>query len=56
MYELPAHGEIKKCIITKNTILRTERPMVVYADGRKSVFETSKTAFAEKAPPKAESA
>jgi ATP-dependent protease Clp ATPase subunit len=33
MYDLPSKTEVKKCIITKNSILKGERPVVVYADG-----------------------
>ena len=33
MYELPAKSNIKKCIVTKNTILKGERPVMVMADG-----------------------
>jgi len=33
MYELPAKSEIKKCVITKNTILKGERPIMTLGDG-----------------------
>lgn len=33
MYELPAKPNIKKCIVTKNTILKGERPVMVLGDG-----------------------
>ena len=33
MYELPANPAIKKCVVTKNTILKQERPLLVTADG-----------------------
>lgn len=33
MYDLPAKNEVKKCIITKNTISKGERPILVLADG-----------------------
>jgi ATP-dependent Clp protease ATP-binding subunit ClpX len=33
MYELPAKGNIKKCIVTKNTVLKGERPILLLADG-----------------------
>lgn len=56
MYELPAHGEIKKCIVTKNVILKKEAPIVVYADGRQGAFESALRTRGEKASPKAESA
>lgn len=46
MYELPAKSNIKKCIVTKNTILKGERPVMVMADGSEV---TAKTAASEKA-------
>ncbi len=33
MYELPAKNDIKKCVVTKNVILKGERPVMVMADG-----------------------
>jgi len=33
MYDLPSQAEVKKCIITKNTVLKGERPVIVFADG-----------------------
>ena len=33
MYELPAKTNVKKCIVTKNVILKGERPVIVFADG-----------------------
>ncbi|MGK5088664.1 ATP-dependent Clp protease ATP-binding subunit ClpX [Bdellovibrionota bacterium FG-2] len=33
MYELPAKTNIKKCIVTQNTILKGERPIMVLSDG-----------------------
>lgn len=33
MYELPAKSEVKKCIVTKNTITKGERPVLVLSDG-----------------------
>lgn len=33
MYELPARSNVKKCTVTKNTILKGERPIMVMADG-----------------------
>ena len=47
MYELPANPNVKKCIVTKNTILKQERPLLVTADG---------TEQKKAAPGKAESA
>jgi ATP-dependent Clp protease ATP-binding subunit ClpX len=46
MYELPAKSNIKKCIVTKNTILKGERPVMVMADGSEV---TTKTEASEKA-------
>ncbi len=40
MYELPMHGEVKKCIITKATISNREKPMVVLADGTQTTFQS----------------
>ncbi len=45
MYDLPAKTNIKKCIVTKNTILKGERPVMVMADGT----EESKKAGSDKA-------
>lgn len=33
MYELPAKSNVKKCVVSKNTILKGERPVMVFADG-----------------------
>jgi ATP-dependent Clp protease ATP-binding subunit ClpX len=33
MYELPAKTDIKKCVITKNVIIKSERPTMVLTDG-----------------------
>ena len=46
MYELPAKSNVKKCIVTKNTILKAERPVMVMADGSEV---TTKTETSEKA-------
>ncbi|MBL7716098.1 MAG: ATP-dependent Clp protease ATP-binding subunit ClpX [Bdellovibrionales bacterium] len=46
MYDLPARTDVKKCIVTKNTILKGERPVMVHADA----------ADAQKAKENAESA
>jgi len=32
MYELPAKNDIKKCIVTKNVILKGERPVMVLSE------------------------
>lgn len=49
MYELPARSSVKKCVVTKNVVLKGERPIMLLADGT----EASKV---EAAPSKAESA
>jgi ATP-dependent Clp protease ATP-binding subunit ClpX len=36
MYDLPSKGNVKKCIVTKNSILRAERPVLVLAEGDES--------------------
>ena len=33
MYDLPTHGDVKKCIVTRDSIVKGERPVLVYADG-----------------------
>lgn len=33
MYELPAKSDVKKCIVTKNSVLKGERPVLVFSDG-----------------------
>lgn len=33
MYDLPAKTNIKKCIVTKNVVLKGERPIMVLSDG-----------------------
>ncbi len=40
MYDLPAKNNVKKCIVTKNMVLKGERPVMLLADGT----EASKTA------------
>lgn len=45
MYELPAKTDVKKCIVTKNTILKGERPIIVLADGT----EAARTGVGSKA-------
>jgi ATP-dependent Clp protease ATP-binding subunit ClpX len=41
MYEIPAKQNVKKCIVTKNVILKSERPVLVYADGTESAPATA---------------
>jgi len=33
MYDLPAKSNVKKCIVTKNVVLKGERPVMMLADG-----------------------
>jgi len=33
MYDLPAKSHVKKCIVTKNVVLKGERPVMLLADG-----------------------
>jgi len=49
MYELPAKNHVKKCIVTKNMVLKGERPVMLLADG-------TEAGQAAPAPTKAESA
>ncbi len=39
MYDLPAHSDVKKCIVTKNSIMKGEKPILVLADGTQKQFE-----------------
>ncbi|MEK6705471.1 MAG: ATP-dependent Clp protease ATP-binding subunit ClpX [Bdellovibrionota bacterium] len=50
MYDLPARSNVKKCIVTKNVILKGERPVIVLSED----VEASKKV--EEPPNKAESA
>ncbi|MFZ9595552.1 MAG: ATP-dependent Clp protease ATP-binding subunit ClpX [Bdellovibrionia bacterium] len=49
MYELPAKGHVKKCIITKNVILKGERPVMLLADGTEVTQTASSIEKAESA-------
>jgi ATP-dependent Clp protease ATP-binding subunit ClpX len=51
MYDLPAKSNVKKCIVTKNTVLKGERPVMMLADGTEVTAATVTAA-----PTKAESA
>ncbi|MGZ3699180.1 MAG: AAA family ATPase, partial [Bdellovibrionota bacterium] len=53
MYELPARGSVKKCVITENTILKGEHPVMILADGTEVTKDTPMTPLTGK---KAESA
>ncbi|HAP93243.1 MAG TPA: ATP-dependent Clp protease ATP-binding subunit ClpX, partial [Desulfotomaculum sp.] len=35
MYEIPSRDDISKCIITKDTILKREKPLMVTAERKK---------------------
>jgi ATP-dependent Clp protease ATP-binding subunit ClpX len=45
MYELPANSKIKKCVVTKNSIMKGERPIMVEGTGT----DTAEKAAAEPA-------
>jgi ATP-dependent Clp protease ATP-binding subunit ClpX len=49
MYDLPAKSDVKKCIVTKNSILKGERPILVMADGSEVKGPVAQAAGAEKA-------
>ncbi len=48
MYDLPAKNNVKKCIVTKNVVLKGERPIMMLADGT-DVTKPSTTTKAESA-------
>ncbi len=48
MYELPAKTDVKKCIVTKNVILKGERPVLMLSDGTEAARPVAVVA-AEKA-------
>ncbi len=41
MYELPAKTNVKKCIVTENTILKGERPIMVLSEGAEAAPRSS---------------
>ncbi len=41
MYDLPAKGNVKKCIVTKNVVLKGERPVMLLADGTEATKTTA---------------
>ncbi len=41
MYEIPSRQDIAKCIITKDTILKKEKPLIVSVDRKKKKEETA---------------
>jgi ATP-dependent Clp protease ATP-binding subunit ClpX len=49
MYDLPAKSNVKKCIVTKNVVLKGERPVMLLADGTEARFGESTPPPAEKA-------
>jgi ATP-dependent Clp protease ATP-binding subunit ClpX len=49
MYEIPAKTEVKKCIVTKNVILKGERPVLLLSDGTELSQAQTKTKKAESA-------
>jgi ATP-dependent Clp protease ATP-binding subunit ClpX len=58
MYELPAQSDIKKCVVTKDTILKGVRPIMIYAEGTDPAAKAAEAtvATAKVASSKAESA
>ena len=48
MYDLPAKNHVKKCIVTKNVVLKGERPLMMLADGTEAT-KLSTTTKAESA-------
>ena len=42
MYDIPSRDDIEKCIITKDTILNQQEPMLIIADGQKPKKQTRK--------------
>jgi ATP-dependent Clp protease ATP-binding subunit ClpX len=56
MYELPAKSNIKKCVVTKNSILKGERPVMVQGEATDSAQEAEAQVATPKAATKAESA
>jgi ATP-dependent Clp protease ATP-binding subunit ClpX len=48
MYDLPAKSNVKKCIVTKNVVLKGERPIMMLADGTEAT-KLSTTTKAESA-------
>ncbi|MBC7691323.1 MAG: ATP-dependent Clp protease ATP-binding subunit ClpX [Methylotenera sp.] len=55
MYDLPANSEVKKCLITKDTITKGQRPVLFLQDGTHASLKSAATPVAA-APAKAESA
>jgi len=36
MYEIPSLDNVEKCIITRETVLNNERPLMIYGEQRKA--------------------
>ena len=51
MYDLPAQSDVKKCIVTKNSVTKGERPVLMLADGTPKKYDAKSDG-----KPKAESA
>ncbi len=51
MYDLPAQSDVKKCIVTKNSVTKGERPVLMLADGTPKKYDAKSDV-----KPKAESA
>ncbi len=49
MYDIPAASEVKKCIVTKASVTRGGRPILVLADGTKMEYDPAKHTKAESA-------
>jgi ATP-dependent Clp protease ATP-binding subunit ClpX len=49
MYELPARTNVKKCIVTKNVITKSERPVMVLSDGSETAKSETDGSSAESA-------
>ena len=42
MYEIPSRDDIEKCIITKDTVLNKQEPMLIIMDGQKQKKQVRK--------------
>ena len=49
MYDIPASSDVKKCIVTKASVTRGGRPVLVLADGSKKEYDPTKMNKAESA-------
>jgi ATP-dependent Clp protease ATP-binding subunit ClpX len=41
MYEIPSRQDITKCIVTKETILKREKPVIISIERKKKKEETA---------------